>query len=47
MSFREDAHRLVDWIADYLENVEQYPVLSPVALPCDSLEASPPCPARV
>ena len=29
-SFRADAHRLVDWIADYLENVEHYPVLAQV-----------------
>ncbi|MCS7166085.1 MAG: pyridoxal-dependent decarboxylase [Gemmatales bacterium] len=29
--FRAWGHRLVDWIADYLENVEQYPVLSPVS----------------
>jgi len=28
--FREHAHRMVDWMADYLENVEQYPVKSPV-----------------
>lgn len=26
--FRRHAHDLVDWIADYLENAEQYPVLS-------------------
>jgi len=29
--FREEAHRLVDWMADYLENIEQYPVKSQVA----------------
>jgi len=29
--FRLHAHRLVDWIADYLENADQYPVKSPVA----------------
>ncbi len=28
--FREHAHRLADWIADYLENSERYPVLSRV-----------------
>ena len=28
--FRESAHQLVDWIADYLENVEKYPVKSQV-----------------
>ena len=26
--FREQAHRLADWIADYLENPERFPVLS-------------------
>jgi|WetSurMetagenome_2_1015567.scaffolds.fasta_scaffold36422_2 aromatic-L-amino-acid/L-tryptophan decarboxylase len=25
-SFREEAHKLVDWIADYYDNIEQYPV---------------------
>jgi aromatic-L-amino-acid decarboxylase len=29
--FRRHAHRLVDWIADYLQNSERYPVLSRVA----------------
>jgi aromatic-L-amino-acid decarboxylase len=28
--FREKAHELVDWIADYYENIEQYPVKSQV-----------------
>jgi aromatic-L-amino-acid decarboxylase len=28
--FRRDAHRLVDWIADYLAHSERYPVLSRV-----------------
>src|SRR4051812_19910327 len=28
--FREQAHRLADWIADYLESAERYPVLSRV-----------------
>lgn len=28
--FRKHAHELVDWMADYLENVEQYPVKSQV-----------------
>lgn len=27
-AFRREAHRLVDWIADYLRDVEQFPVLS-------------------
>ncbi|MBN1997044.1 aminotransferase class V-fold PLP-dependent enzyme [candidate division KSB1 bacterium] len=30
-SFRENAHRVVDWMADYLENVEKFPVKSQVA----------------
>jgi aromatic-L-amino-acid decarboxylase len=29
--FRQAAHRAVDWMADYLRNVEDYPVLSQVA----------------
>src|SRR3712207_7112880 len=29
--FRQDAHRLVDWIADYFKSVELYPVLSRVS----------------
>jgi aromatic-L-amino-acid decarboxylase len=28
--FREQAHLFVDWMADYLENIEQYPVKSQV-----------------
>ncbi len=28
--FRKHAHDMVDWIADYLENVEKYPVMSQV-----------------
>ena len=28
--FRAAAHRAVDWVADYLENIERYPVLSGV-----------------
>jgi len=28
--FRKHAHELVDWMADYLENIEQYPVKSQV-----------------
>ena len=30
-SFRREAHRVVDWLADYLEQPERYPVLSTVA----------------
>jgi aromatic-L-amino-acid decarboxylase len=29
--FRKHAHELVDWIAGYMENIETYPVKSPVA----------------
>ena len=29
--FRTHGHVLIDWIADYIENVEQHPVSSPVA----------------
>ncbi len=42
--FREEAHRLVDWMADYLENIEQYPVKSQVAprAVIDQLPDAPP-----
>ena len=30
-SFRREAHRVVDWLADYLEGPERYPVLSKVS----------------
>jgi aromatic-L-amino-acid/L-tryptophan decarboxylase len=42
--FRRQGHALIDWIADYVEGVEQYPVASPVA-PGDvraQLPSSPP-----
>jgi aromatic-L-amino-acid decarboxylase len=39
-TFRENAHRLVDWIADYLEHSERYPVLSRVS-PGDVVRALP------
>ncbi len=29
--FRKEAHKMVDWMADYLENIDQYPVKSKVA----------------
>jgi len=38
--FREQAHRLADWIADYLENPERFPVLSQVR-PGDITRALP------
>src|SRR5215510_9131006 len=28
--FRTEAHRVADWVADYLEQVERYPVLAQV-----------------
>ena len=24
--FRKHGHQVIDWVADYLENIEQYPV---------------------
>ncbi len=38
--FRREAHRIADWIADYLSNPEQYPVLSRVS-PGDIARALP------
>ncbi len=29
--FRKHGYQVIDWIADYLQNVERYPVLSQVA----------------
>ena len=43
-TFRRHGHEVIDWVADYLENVESYPVLPPVS-PGDvrgRLPASPP-----
>jgi aromatic-L-amino-acid decarboxylase len=39
-SFRKHAHELVDWMADYLDNIEEYPVLPNVA-PGDILKQLP------
>jgi len=39
--FRREAHRVADWIADYLSNPGQYPVLSRVS-PGDITRALPP-----
>ncbi len=39
-AFRREAHRLADWIADYLANPDRYPVLSRVA-PGDIARALP------
>jgi aromatic-L-amino-acid decarboxylase len=41
--FRREAHRLVDWLADYFEHPERYPVLARVA-PGDIRSALPPHP---
>ena len=42
--FRRNAHRVVDWIADYLENIESYPVKSQVKPGeiSDQLPSNPP-----
>jgi aromatic-L-amino-acid decarboxylase len=42
--FRKHGHRVVDWMADYLENVEEYPVMSRVSpgQVADRLPVSPP-----
>jgi aromatic-L-amino-acid decarboxylase len=42
-AFRQHGHELVDWIADYLSQVERYPVLAQVA-PGDIAAALPPRP---
>ncbi len=39
-AFRQHGHALVDWIAEYLEHPEKYPVLSQVA-PGDVAAALP------
>ena len=39
-SFRKHAHELVDWMADYFESVEEYPVMSQVK-PGDILKQIP------
>jgi aromatic-L-amino-acid decarboxylase len=41
--FRANAHTLVDWMADYLEQIEHYPVRSP-AQPRDIFRQLPPHP---
>ena len=47
--FRKHGYQVIDWIADYLQNVERYPVLSQVA-PGEirqKLPAAPPESGRV
>lgn len=39
--FRAHGHQLIDWVADYFENIEAYPVQSQVA-PGDILQQLPP-----
>ena len=41
--FRKYGHQVIDWVADYLEQVESYPVLSKAA-PGDILGQLPPEP---
>jgi len=43
--FRKSGHQLVDWIADYLENIEKYPPLSQVN-PGDILKRIPSSPPK-
>jgi aromatic-L-amino-acid decarboxylase len=43
--FRHHGKELIDWIADYYENIEQYPVLSQVA-PGEIRGALPPAPPQ-
>ncbi|HYA48432.1 MAG TPA: pyridoxal-dependent decarboxylase [Burkholderiales bacterium] len=43
--FRRFGHQFVDWIADYFENVEKYPVRSPLG-PGDVKRRLPPSPPR-
>ncbi|MCK7521508.1 MAG: hypothetical protein MZV64_29415 [Ignavibacteriales bacterium] len=38
--FRKNGHQLVDWIADYLKDIEKYPPLSQVN-PGDILKRIP------
>ena len=42
-TFRRNAHRLADWMADFYENIEKYPVKSPVK-PREILEKLPAAP---
>ena len=41
--FRRHGKELIDWIADYYEHIEEYPVLSPAA-PGSIRAALPPAP---
>jgi len=48
-NFRKSAHKVVDWIADYLENIEDFPVksnLGPGEI-FNALPGSPPGSRRV
>ena len=41
--FRKYAHELVDWMADYMEHVESYPV-KPATKPGEIIHQLPGCP---
>ena len=47
--FRKHGYQVIDWIADYLQNVERYPVLSQVAPGAirQQLPAAPPRAGRI
>ena len=42
-AFRKHGHKVVDWMADYMENVERFPVLSQASAG-DTLRSLPPSP---
>lgn len=44
--FREAGHKMIDWIADYLEEIEKYPVLSQVE-PGDTFNKLPDNPPKI
>jgi len=44
-NFRENAHRIVDWMADYFENIEDYPV-KPNVQPGDIFQQIPDKPPK-
>ena len=44
--FRKFGYQVIDWIADYLENIEQYPVL-PDVRPGDIRKKLPPSPPQI
>ncbi|MCU1395851.1 MAG: putative aromatic amino acid decarboxylase [Ilumatobacteraceae bacterium] len=42
--FRQNGHALIDWIADYIEDIEQLPVFDPALQPGDVRRRLPPHP---